>query len=189
MHDSSSKLEVVMGLDTLLGDGLGYALRITSLELARKKITKPTFKKGHNTTHEEEPDAPTGSPEADTRTFTNGTGIEAIIDEVFQVFRHSNLSHKLVLVTVHARKGANVRKNILNSIRELEGINVAKTVLDMGINDKLRQAKNFSTEVESIPETRLLPLFSGQRPIRPIVNIRQYRRIRTTNFTGFKFIL
>jgi hypothetical protein len=34
MHDS-------MGLDKLLGDGLGNALRITSLELAREKITKP----------------------------------------------------------------------------------------------------------------------------------------------------
>ncbi|SRR6266436_376514 len=165
MHDSSSKLEIVMGLDTLLGDGLGDALRITSLELAREKITKPTFKKWHNTTHEEEPDAPTRSPEADTRTFTNGTGIEAIVDEVLQVFRHSDLSHELVLVTVHARKGANVRKNILKGVRELEGVNIAEPVLDMRINDKLRQAENFSTQVESIPETRLLPLLRGQRPI------------------------
>jgi hypothetical protein len=82
-----------------------------------------------------------------------------------------------------------VRKNILDGIRELEGINIAKTILDMGINDKLRQAKNFSTQVESIPETRLLPLFRGQRPIKPIVNTRQCRGIGTTNFTGFKFIL
>jgi hypothetical protein len=189
MHDSSSKLEVVMGLDALLGDRLCDALRITSLELARKKITKPTFKKWHNTTHEEKPDAPTGSPEADARTLTNGTGIEAIVDKVLQVFRHPHLPHELVLVTVHARKSANVRKNILKGIRELEGVNIPKPVLDMGIDDKLRQAKNFSTQVESIPESRLLPLFRGQRPITPIVNTRQRPRIGTTYFTGFKFIL
>lgn len=189
MHDSSSKLEVIMGLDTLLSDGLGDALRITALELAREKITEPTFKKWDNTTHEEEPDAPTGSPKADTRTFTNGTGIEAIIDEVLQVFRHSDLPHELVLVTVHARKGANVCKYILKGIRELEGVNIAKTVLDMGIDDQLRQTKNFSTQVESIPETRLLPLLRGQRPIEPIINTKQCRKIKTTNLTGFKFIL
>jgi hypothetical protein len=43
--------------------------------------------------------------------------------------------------------------------------------------------------VESIPETRLLPLLRGQRPIEPIVNTKQRRKIKTTNLTGFKFIL
>ena len=178
-----------MGLDSLLGDSLGDALRITSLELAREEIPKPTFKKWHDTTHEEQPDAPTGSPEADTRTLTNGTCIEAIVDKVLQILCHSDLSHELVLVTVHARKGTNVRKDILKRIRELEGVNIAKPVLDMGINDKLRQAQNFSTQVESIPESRLLPLFRSQRPIKPIVNRRECLRIGITYFTGFKFIL
>jgi hypothetical protein len=31
-----------------------------------------------------------------------------------------------------------VRKYILKSIRELEGVNIAKPVLDMGVNDELR---------------------------------------------------
>jgi pyrimidine operon attenuation protein/uracil phosphoribosyltransferase len=78
---------------------------------------------------------------------------------VLQVFRHSDLSHELVLVTVHARKGTNVREDILKGIRELEGVDIAQPVLDMSINDELRQAQNFSTQVESISETRLLPLF------------------------------
>jgi hypothetical protein len=47
----------------------------------------------------------------------------------------------------------------LKGIHELEGVNIAKVALDMGINDKLRQAKDFSTQVECIPETRLLLLF------------------------------
>jgi hypothetical protein len=189
MHDSSSKLEVVMGLDTLLGDGLGDALRITSLKLAREEISKPAFKKWHDTTHEKQPDAPTGSPKADARTFANGTRIEAIVDEVLQVFRHSDLSHELVLVTVHARKGTNVRKDVLKGIRELEGVNIAKPVLDMGIDDELRQAQNFSTQVKSVSETGLLAFFCGQRPIKSIFKKRQRRRIGITYFTGFKFIL
>jgi len=31
-----------------------------------------------------------------------------------------------------------MRENILKSIRELEGVNVTKTVLDMSVNDELR---------------------------------------------------
>jgi hypothetical protein len=150
-----------MGLNTLLSDGLRDALRITSLELTRQEVAEPTFKQGHNATHEEKPDAPAGSPETYTRALTNGTGIEAVVDEMLQVLCHSNLSHELVLVTVHACKGPNMRKDILKSICELKGVNVAKTVLDMGIDNKLCQAENFSTQVESIPEPRLLPLLRG----------------------------
>ena len=149
-----------MRLDTLLGDGLGNALRITSLELGREKITKPAFKKWYNATHKKEPDAPTRSPEANTRTLANGTGIEAIVDEMLQVLRHSDLPHEFVLVSVHARESANVCKNVLKGVRELKGVNIAKTMLDMCINDKLRQAKNFSTQVRSISKTRLLPALS-----------------------------
>jgi hypothetical protein len=58
-----------------------------------------------------------------------------------------------------------MRENILKGIRELEGVNVTKTVLDMGINDELRQAKNFSTQVERIPKARLLSLLRSQGPI------------------------
>src|SRR6266852_3512343 len=102
MHDSSLKLEIVMGLDMLFGDSL-------------------------NTTHEKQPDMPTGSPEADIRTFINETCIEAIVDQVFQVFHYLDLSHEFVLVTVHAIrivKGHQweVRKNILRGICELKGI-------------------------------------------------------------------
>ena len=154
-----------MGLNTLLGDGLGNTLRITSLELTRQQVTKPAFQKWYNTAHEEKPDAPARSPETDTRTLTNRTRIEAIVDEMLQVLCHSNLPHELVFVTVHAREGSDMRENILKSIRELEGVNITKPVLDMGINDELRQAKNFSTQVESIPKARLLSLFRGQGPI------------------------
>jgi hypothetical protein len=100
-----------------------------------------------------------------------------------------DLSQELGLVTVDAREGTNMCEDVLKGIRQLEGINIARPVLDMGIDDELHQAQNLSTQVESIPETRLLPLFRGQRPIKPIVNKRQCGRIYITYFTGFKFIL
>ena len=64
------------------------------------------------------------------QTLINGIYIEAIVDGVLQIFRCLDLSHELVR--------ANVRKDrysILNSIRahELEGIDVAESVLHMGV--------------------------------------------------------
>jgi len=61
----------------------------------------------------------------------------------------------------------------LKGIHELADVNIAKPVLDIGINDKLYQAQDFSTQVESIPKVRLLLLIPGQHPIKPIVNKRQ----------------
>ena len=101
-----------MQLDSLFGDSHGDALQITSLEPC-EEIPKPAFKKWHDTTHEEQPDAPTRSSEAN---LTNGTYIEVIVDKVVQIFCHSDLSHELVLVTVHACKGINVCKDILKGV-------------------------------------------------------------------------
>jgi hypothetical protein len=52
----------------------------------------------------------------------------------------------------------------LEGIGELKRVNISKPILDMGVDDKLCQAKNFSTQVESIPKTRLLLLFRSKRP-------------------------
>jgi hypothetical protein len=41
------------------------------------------------------------------------------------------------------------RQVILKGIRGLEGVYIMKTVLGMGINDKLHQVKNFLIQVES----------------------------------------
>ncbi len=76
-----------------------------------------------------------------TATPTDGTYIEVIVDGVLQVFHHSGLLHELVLVMVHAHKGTNMGKDILKGVHKLEGIcklegiNVGKLELDMGIND------------------------------------------------------
>jgi hypothetical protein len=65
---------------------------------------------------------------------------------VLQVLPHSDLPRELVLVTVHARKGTNVRKNVLKGT-------------GMGIDDKLCQATNLSTQVESMPKRDFFRLF------------------------------
>ena len=53
-------------------------------------------------------------------------------------------------------------KDILQGVRELEGIHIAETELHMSIDDELGKTKNFSTEMERISETRLLPLLRRQ---------------------------
>lgn len=72
-------------------------------------------------------------------------GIEAIVDEVRQVFCHLDLLHELVLVMAHACKGTNMHEDVLRGVRQLEGINIARPVLDIGINIKLHHAQNLST--------------------------------------------
>lgn len=44
-------------------------------------------------------------------------------------------------------------KDILQCIGKLEGIDIAKTELNVSIDDKLGEAKDFATKMESISET------------------------------------
>jgi hypothetical protein len=88
------------------------------------------------TIHKEQQDMPTGSPEAGAATPTDGTYIEVIVDGVLQVYSSFRpVAWACILVMVCAHKGTNVGKDILKGVHKLEGINVAKLELDMGIND------------------------------------------------------
>ena len=80
-------------------------------------LTKPTLQQRHNSTQEKQPDTPSGRPEATSRTLSDGAGIESVVDDVLQIFTHSDLSHQSILVTVHTGELANVRENILEAIR------------------------------------------------------------------------
>lgn len=42
--------------------------------------------------------------------------IEAVVDEMLQVFAHSNLPHELVLVAVHASQLTDMGEDVLQSI-------------------------------------------------------------------------
>jgi len=117
VHHRGTQLQVVVRFDTLLRDSLGDTLAVSTFELTREKIAKPSFEKRDNSTHEEQPDTPTGSPEPTTWAFTDRAGVETIIDQVLEVLRHAYLPHELVLVAVHARQSTNVREYILQGVR------------------------------------------------------------------------
>jgi hypothetical protein len=90
-----------------------------------------SLQKGHNYTHEEQPDTPTRSlePTADR------ARIEPIVDQMLEVLRHAHLPHELILVPVHPCQGTNVRKDILQGVGQLEGVDIAKTKLNVSINN------------------------------------------------------
>lgn len=45
--------------------------------------------------------------------------VEPVVDEMFQVFAHSNLPHQFVLVPVHPRELTHVGKDVLQAICQL----------------------------------------------------------------------
>jgi hypothetical protein len=53
-------------------------------------------------------------------------------------------------------------KNILESISKLECFDIPKSVLHMRIYDKLEQAQDFSTQMESITKSTFLSFFGRQ---------------------------
>merc|ERR1719491_81804 len=101
MHDSSAQLQIKMTLNTLLRDSLRDTLRKTTLKLTRQQIAKPPLKQWHNSTQEEEPHTPTRSPKSAAWAFANGTCVETVVDQVFQVLAHAHLTHEAVLVPIH----------------------------------------------------------------------------------------
>jgi len=55
-------------------------------------------------------------------------------------------------------------EDVLDSIGELEGIDIAEAVLNMGVDDELGQTEDFSAQVKGIPEARFLSLLGCQGP-------------------------
>lgn len=46
--------------------------------------------------------------------------VEAVVDEMLQVFAHPDLSHQLVLVSIHASQLTHMSENVLQSICQLK---------------------------------------------------------------------
>lgn len=80
VHDGRTEFEIEMRLDTLLRDSLCDSLRVTTFELTSEQVAEPSLEERDDTTKEEEPDAPSGSPESDSWTFADGTRVEASVD-------------------------------------------------------------------------------------------------------------
>ena len=55
-------------------------------------------------------------------------------------------------------------EDILDSISQLESIDIAETVLNVGVNDKLGRTKDFSTQVEGVSETGFLSFLCREGP-------------------------
>ena len=83
---------------------------------------------------------------------------------MLDVLAHPDLSHEFVLVSVHACELSHMSKHILQTISQLEGVHITQSVLHMTVNHQLRQTQNLTTQVESIPETRLLTFLQYYKP-------------------------
>jgi len=125
VHDSCSKFEIEVRFDTLFRNRLCNSLRVTTFELTSEQVTEPSLEERNDTTEEEEPNSPSRRPETDTRTFTDGTSVEASVDDVLQILAHSDLPHQLVLVSVHTSQLTNVSESELKTIGKLESIDVS----------------------------------------------------------------
>jgi hypothetical protein len=82
---------------------------------------------------------------------------------VLEVLAHADLAHEAVLVAVHARQLPHVREDVLQPVRELEGVDVAQPVLHVRVHHELGQPQDLAAEVEGVAEARLLALLGGQR--------------------------
>lgn len=58
-----------------------------------------------------------------------------------------------------------MRKDVLQRISKLESVDVSKTELNVCIDNKFSETKDFSAKMEGISETRLLSLLSRQCPV------------------------
>jgi hypothetical protein len=78
---------------------------------------------------------------------------------MLDIFRHSDLPHDSVLVPVNTRKLTQVSIHVLQTVVELESINISQSELDVTVNDKFDYPKDLSAQVEGVSETGSLTLF------------------------------
>jgi hypothetical protein len=101
-------------------------------------------------------------PESAAGTFPDRSRVESVVDDVFDVFAITNLSHKPVLVPVHSRQISHMGEYVLKSVSELKGVYIPQPELHMGVHDQFCQSQDFPTEVKRISETGFLPFLGGQ---------------------------
>ena len=89
-------------------------------------------------------------------------GIEAIINDMFQILAHPDLLHQLVLVPIHSSQLSNMSEHILESISQLEGIHIVQAVLNMSIHDQLGQPEDLTTQMKSVAKSGFFALLGRQ---------------------------
>ena len=162
VHYGRTQLQIEMWFDSLLRHSLGHTFRVTSFKLTREEIAQPALQQRSDAAQEEEPHTPSRCPDTATRTLTHRTRVEAVVDQVFQIFAHADLPHQFVLVTVHSGELADVGEDVLEPIGQLESIDIVQSILNVGVDNELCKSQNFTTQMESVTETRLLTLLRRQ---------------------------
>lgn len=135
---------------------------MTTFELTRQQVAEPLFQQWRNATQKEHPYAPTGCPKADTGSLADRTDIEAIINQMLQILAGSNLTHKTILVAIHAGKLTDVIKGVLQTVGELVCVNVRETILNVRIDNKLGEAEDFTHEMKGVSESRFFAFLGGE---------------------------
>lgn len=105
-------------------------------------------------------------------------GVESVVDDMLEVLAHTNLPHQLVLVAIHPCQLANVSKGVLQAVSQLKCIHVTKAILDVRVNYQFGESKDFTTQVEGVAETRLLPLLQRHNSL-----LQHYTHARTHTCT------
>jgi hypothetical protein len=59
----------------------------------------------------------------------------------------------LVLVPVHTRQGPDMSEDILDRIGKLERIDIAESILHVGIDHQLGESEDFTAQMERVSET------------------------------------
>jgi hypothetical protein len=72
---------------------------------------------------------------------------------VLEILAGSDLLHEFVLVSVHSRQLSDVGKHVLQSIGQLECVDVSESELDVRVDNELGETQDFSTQVESVSES------------------------------------
>lgn len=81
---------------------------MSAFEGSCEQISKPSLKERGDASNEEEPDSPSWGPDAYSWSFSHWTGVEAIIDDMLDIFGHSNLSHDPVFISIDAGELTNM---------------------------------------------------------------------------------
>ena len=163
VHYRSAKLEIEVRLDSLFRDRLCYTFRVATFELSSEQVSKPALEKRRHASHEENPRSPSRSPNTAARAFADRASVESIVNNVLEILAHSNLLHQLVLVSVHSSQLPEMTEDVVKTISELEGVEVSKSILHVRVSHDLHHSEDFSAEMESVSETRLLSLLRRQR--------------------------
>lgn len=52
--------------------------------------------------------------------ITTNYRVEPVVDDMLEIFAHADLSHQLVLVSIHSSQLSNMSKRVLNTISKLK---------------------------------------------------------------------